>query len=67
MINFNNYLYVLSYCLKTNFLILDFETEKTAVISYYINENCLNFYRPFIILAKKDNNIEPIFSNEKNI
>ena len=64
---FNNYLYILSYCLKTNFLILDFNTEKTSVISYYIDENSLNFYRPFIILAKKDNNIEPIFSNEKKI
>ena len=32
-----------------------------------MNESNLNFYRPFIILAKKDNNIEPIFSNNKKL
>lgn len=65
--NFNNCIYTLSFCLKTNFLILDFNSEKASVISHYINEKNLNFYRPFIILAKKENNIEPVFSNEKKI
>tara|TARA_B110000879_G_C10954294_1_gene424938 strand:+ start:32 stop:811 length:780 start_codon:yes stop_codon:yes gene_type:complete len=64
---FKKCIYILSFCLKLNFLILDFNTEKSSIISYYMNESNLNFYRPFIILAKKDNNIEPIFSNNKKL
>ena len=46
---------------------MDFNSEKASVISYFNNNKNLNFYRPFIILAKNNNNIEPVFSNEKKI
>ena len=64
---FNETLFLLSFCLKSNFLVLDYNTEKSKIISYYLNDSNLNFYKPFIILAKKDNNIEPVFNNEKRI
>tara|TARA_B110000908_G_C10266895_1_gene465040 strand:+ start:3527 stop:4303 length:777 start_codon:yes stop_codon:yes gene_type:complete len=64
---FKDIIYVISFCLKTNFLILDFNMDKTSIISYYSNKSNLNFYKPFIILAKHDINIEPVFNNLKKI
>ncbi len=58
-------LYVLSFCLHTNILILDYQNTTSKIISYYMNETNLNFYKPFIILAKNNNNYEPVFNYEK--
>tara|TARA_B110000977_G_scaffold171312_1_gene222686 strand:- start:515 stop:1291 length:777 start_codon:yes stop_codon:yes gene_type:complete len=60
-------LYVLSFCLHTNVLVLDYQNTTSKIISYYMNESNLNFYKPFIILAKNNNNYEPVFNHEKKI
>ena len=65
--NYKNILYVLSFCLHCNILLLDYEDNSSKIISYYMNSNNLNFYKPFIILAKSGNNYEPVFNYDKKI
>ena len=65
--NCNDILYVISFCLKVNILLLDYKENSNKIISYYMNNNNLNFYKPFLILAKSDDNYEPVFNYEKNI
>ena len=38
---FNETLFLLSFCLKSNFLVLDYDTEEAKIVSYYLNNNNL--------------------------
>lgn len=66
-LNYEEILYIFSFCLKTNFIVLDYITEKSSVISYFLNDNVIDHMRPFIILAKNENDFEPVFNHEKKL
>ena len=65
--NDDDILYVISFCLRINILLLDYKDQSSKIISYFMNNNNLNFYKPFIILAKNDDNYEPVFNYNKKI
>lgn len=65
--DYKQLLYVVSFCLKTNFIVLDFEKVKSSVISYFINNDNINTFRPFIIISKNENDYEPSFNHEKKL
>lgn len=66
-LNYEEILYIFSFCLKTNFIVLDYLTEKSSIISYFLNNNVIDHMRPFIILAKNENDFEPVFNHEKKL
>lgn len=65
--DYKQLLYVVSFCLKLNFIVLDFEQVKSSVISYFINDDNINTFRPFIIISKNENDYEPSFNHEKKL
>ena len=63
--NYKKFYIILCKCLHINILILDFKNKETKL--YSDSYNIINPFLPTIILAKYDNNFEPVYSNEHKI
>ena len=64
--NYKKFYIILCKCLHINILILDFKDKKTKLYSDSY-DNTINPFLPTIILAKHNDNYEPVYSNKHKI